>query len=113
MISAGKERLKERAEDWVRRLGELGATATVVPGHSAVGGGSLPGETLPTHLVALDCDSPDAVAATLRAGEPPVITRIEGDRLVLDPRTVLPEQEEPLMRVVANAVGQATAQPSL
>ena len=65
-----------------------------MPGRSAVGGGSLPGETLPTHLVTLAADSPDAVAARLRAGEPPVITRIEDDRLVLDPRTVLPEQEQ-------------------
>jgi L-seryl-tRNA(Ser) seleniumtransferase len=48
-------------------------------------------------------ESPDAVAACLRETEPPVITRIEDDRLVLDPRTVLPEQEETLWRLVASA----------
>ena len=81
-----------------------GVNAQVVPGRSAVGGGSLPGETLPTHLVALVAASPDSVAARLRAGEPPVLTRIEDDRVVLDPRTVLPEQEAVLMPLVAEAV---------
>ena len=76
----------------------------MVPGRSTVGGGSLPGETLPTCLVALEVDSPDAVAAHLRAGEPPVITRIEDDRLVLDPRTVLPEQEEMLWPLVVSSL---------
>jgi L-seryl-tRNA(Ser) seleniumtransferase len=112
MISASEERLRARAENWVRRLEELGVAASVVPGFSAVGGGSLPGETLPTHVVALDCDSPDAVAAALRAGEPPAITRIDDDRLVLDPRTVLPEQEDTLVRLVAAAVGQAVGRSS-
>jgi L-seryl-tRNA(Ser) seleniumtransferase len=69
-----------------------------------VGGGSLPGETLPTWLLALAVDSPAGSAARLRAGEPPVIARIEDDRLLLDPRTVLPEQEEQLWDLVAAAV---------
>jgi L-seryl-tRNA(Ser) seleniumtransferase len=73
-----------------------------------VGGGSLPGETLPTQLVALDAASPDAVATQLRSGESPVIARIEEDRLVLDPRTVLPEQEAALYQAVTNAI-QITA----
>ena len=109
MISLSEEQLKERAEAWVRRLDGLGVRAQLVPGRSTVGGGSLPGETLPTHLVALDATSPDAVAAQMRAGEPPIITRIEGDRLVLDPRTVLPEQEATLVQMVATATRQATA----
>jgi L-seryl-tRNA(Ser) seleniumtransferase len=54
-------------------------------------------------LVALAVDSPDAVSARLRAGEPPVVARIEDGRLVLDPRTVLPEQEEGLWSLVADA----------
>jgi L-seryl-tRNA(Ser) seleniumtransferase len=109
MISQGEAELRERAEAWVGALHGLGIPAAAVPGHSTVGGGSLPGETLPTHLVALDVASPDAVAARLRAGEPPVIPRIEDDRLVLDPRTVLPEQEANLWRLVAEAVGQPAA----
>ena len=104
MISQSEEMLKERASIWVRELWGLGIGAETVPGRSTVGGGSLPGETLSTWLVALAVNSPDAAAARLRAGEPPVIARIEDDRLVLDPRTVLPEQEDGLWSLVAEAV---------
>jgi L-seryl-tRNA(Ser) seleniumtransferase len=103
MISQDEASLQKRARTWKRKFQGLGLAAQVVPGRSAVGGGSLPGETLPTHLVALDVESPDTVAARLRAGDPPVVTRIEDDRLVLDPRTVLPEQESTLWRLVAEA----------
>jgi L-seryl-tRNA(Ser) seleniumtransferase len=103
MICQDEALLARRARAWVRKLKGLGVTAEVMPGRSTVGGGSLPGETLPTHLVALPVASPDAVAARLRAGEPPVITRIEDDRLVLDPRTVLAEQEAGLWQLVAEA----------
>ena len=103
MISQHEAELQKRARAWTRKLKSLGLPAHVVAGRSAVGGGSLPGETLPTHLVALDVDSPDGVAARLRAGQPPVVTRIEDGRLVLDPRTVLPEQETMLWRLVAEA----------
>jgi L-seryl-tRNA(Ser) seleniumtransferase len=108
MISQDEATLQRRARTWVRRLKGLGVQASVVPGRSTVGGGSLPGETLPTQLVALDAASPDAVATQLRSGGSPVIARIEEDRLVLDPRTVLPEQEAALYQAVTNAI-QITA----
>ena len=101
MLSQDEASLQKRARAWARKLKGLGIPTQVVPGRSAVGGGSLPGETLPTHLVALDVESPDRVAARLRAGQPPVVTRIEDGRLVLDPRTVLPDQEPMLLRLVA------------
>lgn len=104
MISHSEPSLKKRARAWARKLKRVGITTQVVPGRSTVGGGSLPGETLPTHLVALEVGSPDTIATRLRGGEPPVITRIEDDRLVLDPRTVLPEQEATLLQAVAKAV---------
>jgi L-seryl-tRNA(Ser) seleniumtransferase len=103
MISQDEDALAQRANAWVRELRGLGVEAESIPGRSTVGGGSLPGETLPTHLVALAADSPDGVAASLRAGEPPVIARIEEGRLVLDPRTVLPEQETDLWSAVARS----------
>jgi L-seryl-tRNA(Ser) seleniumtransferase len=106
MISQTEKSLEKRARAWVRRLKGLGLGAVVMPGRSTVGGGSLPGETLPTHLVTMDVGSPDAVAARLRAGEPSVIARIEDDRLVLDPRTVLPEQDTALQHLVAEACHQ-------
>jgi L-seryl-tRNA(Ser) seleniumtransferase len=104
MISQREESLKERADTWIGELEGLGVSAELMPGQSTVGGGSLPGQTLPTWLVALAVESPHALAARLRAGEPPVIARIENDHLVLDPRTVLPEQETTLWRLVAGAV---------
>ena len=103
MISQDEPSLQERAQQWAYTLAGLGLATEVVRGHSTVGGGSLPGETLPTHLVALTVDSPDTVSAGLRAGDLPVIARIEDGRLVLDPRTVLPEQEAALLRLVAES----------
>jgi L-seryl-tRNA(Ser) seleniumtransferase len=105
MIGQSEDELQARAETWVRELAHRGVAAGVVPGHSTVGGGSLPGETLPTHLVALGLDSPDDAASRLRAEEPPVVARIEDERLVMDPRTVLPEQEATLWDVVARVLG--------
>jgi L-seryl-tRNA(Ser) seleniumtransferase len=103
MIGQSESVLDKRAKTWTRKLKGIGLKAQVVPGLSAVGGGSLPGETLPSRLVALDVASPDTVAARLRAGEPPVISRIEDGRLVFDTRTVLPEQEPILWSLIAAA----------
>ncbi|MEJ2211306.1 MAG: L-seryl-tRNA(Sec) selenium transferase [Anaerolineae bacterium] len=105
MISLDAEQIQGRARRWVGELAERGVPATVRPGQSTIGGGSLPGETLPSHLVALDLEAPDEIAGRLRAGEPPVVARIENERLVLDPRTVLPEQEPALWDLVAAAAG--------
>ncbi|MGD2040589.1 MAG: L-seryl-tRNA(Sec) selenium transferase [Anaerolineae bacterium] len=107
MISQPETTIRRRAESWRRRLAGQGIASQIVAGRSAVGGGSLPGETLPTHLVALTTESPDVIASRLRAGRPPVITRIEDDQLVLDPRTVLPEQDKPLLALVAEAMQQS------
>jgi L-seryl-tRNA(Ser) seleniumtransferase len=104
MIAAPPDELKQRAERWVQVLSQAGAQSTVIEGQSTVGGGSLPGETLTTWLVALEVESPDALAAQLRAGEPPVIGRIENDRLCLDPRTVFEGEEEVLLQTVQVAL---------
>jgi L-seryl-tRNA(Ser) seleniumtransferase len=104
MICQDEATLVRRARKWIRKLKGWGLAAQAISGRSTVGGGSLPGETLPTRLVALAVASPDAVAARLREGEPPLIARIEDDRLVLDPRTVLPEQEATLLQLVAKAI---------
>ncbi len=93
MIAAPLESLRERASAWAAALGQ----GEVLLGESTVGGGSLPGETLPTYLLALQVKRPDQVLALLRHQRPPIIARLEEDRLVLDPRTVLPEQEHDLL----------------
>jgi L-seryl-tRNA(Ser) seleniumtransferase len=81
-------------------LGELltssGWRTALTSGSSAVGGGSAPGLGLPTVLlsIAREGQSADATEAWLRTLDPPVVARIEDDRVVLDLRTVLPEQDE-------------------
>jgi L-seryl-tRNA(Ser) seleniumtransferase len=97
MIAASMTAMQARAAGWQTRLVAHGVAAEVQPGESAVGGGSLPGETLPTTLLAIAHPAPDAVAAALRRQPTPVIGRIQQDRLLFDPRTVLPEQEETLL----------------
>ncbi len=93
MIAASPASLQERAEDWARQLGR----GKVIPGESTVGGGSLPGETMPTFLLALKLPGPDHCLARLRQTRPAIIARLENDQLVFDPRTVLSEQEPALL----------------
>jgi len=108
MISMPLEEIARRAKSWARtlRVRQAGIKAEVVAGRSTVGGGSLPGETLPTWLVAIACDSPDALAARLRRNDPPIIARIEEGRLVLDPRTVQAGEVKLLLDAVTAAVGE-------
>lgn len=102
MITASEDQLKRRAEEWMQQLG----AGEVVPGRSAVGGGSLPEETLPTYLLALDSRHPNALADQLREAVLPIIARVENDRVVIDPRTVLPGQEQPLLSGLEAALGE-------
>jgi L-seryl-tRNA(Ser) seleniumtransferase len=100
MIATPVEELDRRARRWRRALARAGIRAEVVDGRSTVGGGSLPGETLPTRLLALPLPDLQRAAAALRHHDPPVVARIEEDQLVLDPRTVLPEEEKALIRAL-------------
>jgi L-seryl-tRNA(Ser) seleniumtransferase len=104
MISLGLDQIDDRANAWAEQLGATGVHVDVIPGLSTVGGGSLPGETLPTKLVALHVTSPDELAARLRSGKPPVIGRIESGELLLDPRTVLANEEQDLLSAVTQAM---------
>jgi L-seryl-tRNA(Ser) seleniumtransferase len=89
MIASTGEELLARAQKWVERLGQ----GEIIPGFSTVGGGSLPGETLPTYLVSLDLPSPNRFLRRLRSAQPPIIARLEEDQVVFDARTILHEQE--------------------
>jgi L-seryl-tRNA(Ser) seleniumtransferase len=84
-----------------------GVSATTIPGESAVGGGSFPGVVLATTLVALNAGAlgPDGLALRLRLGQPSIVPRVAGNRVLLDPRT-LPVDSFP---VVARAIEQALA----
>lgn len=100
MIAAEREALAARAERWRAALGR----GELREGRSAIGGGALPGQTLPTVLWALPAAHPQELARRLRAGTPPVVTRVEEDALVLDPRTVPPEEDDRLLDVVRSAL---------
>jgi L-seryl-tRNA(Ser) seleniumtransferase len=97
MIGRPVEEIDEVAGQWVSRLAEVGVAAQVLDGRSRVGGGSLPGSSLPTKLVAVLAANAELLAARLRQAEHPVIARIQEDRLLLDPRTVLPWQANALL----------------
>jgi L-seryl-tRNA(Ser) seleniumtransferase len=110
MLAMPLDELDRRAQQWTHKLkaaGVDGQVLSVVDGRSAAGGGSLPGETVATRLVAVSVDSPDALAIRLRAHEPTVIARIENDLLCLDPRTVLPEQESTLLSALLACLEQS------
>jgi L-seryl-tRNA(Ser) seleniumtransferase len=101
MITMPVESIAERADLLAGRLRDRGFTAEVIDGASAIGGGSAPGTELPTRLVAISQPgvSADALEARLRALDPPIIARIQDDRLVVDLRTVAPEEDEVVGRM--------------
>ena len=105
MISTPANDIKERAAKWQSRLE---TPALVEPSRSAIGGGSLPGETLASWVLALDCKGasggPPGVMERLRRWDPPVVARVEEDRVLLDPRTVLPQEENDLLPAVTSAL---------
>ncbi len=101
MISQPLPEVARRARRWQRWLAARGLRSTVVESQTAVGGGSLPGQSLPTWALELPGrPSADEAAARLRLGDLSVVARIEEDRLLFDPRTVLPEQEGVLLNSI-------------
>lgn len=72
---------------------------------STIGGGSLPGATIPSFGLAITSANPDRLLARLRTGTPAVVGRIEGGRVVLDLRTVEPADDANLGRTIAVALG--------
>jgi L-seryl-tRNA(Ser) seleniumtransferase len=108
MISYSQKTLKKRAEDWRIKLGQ----GDVIPSQSTVGGGSLPGESLPTWVLALSIKNPNKFMEKLRKCRPPIIARADKDRIILDPRTVAPEQDDDLLINLKNALGSQTTKPA-
>jgi len=102
MISMTREQAKVRADAWQETIGQ----GEVIESKSTVGGGSLPGESLPTYVLALDVRSPDKFLSKLRVANLPIIARTENDRVLLDPRTVLPEQDETLLSILKSLLSE-------
>lgn len=100
MISRPLAEIDLLAGEWAAQLAKRGLEATVIDGRSRVGGGSLPGTSLATKLLALAVPDADAFCARLRLAPDPVIARIQDGRVLLDPRTVLPGQADTLLRTI-------------
>jgi L-seryl-tRNA(Ser) seleniumtransferase len=112
MLEAGAAEIRARAEAFAAaRVRERPALrVTVRAGASAVGGGAAPGVELPTSLLSLAVPGPDRLAAALREAEPPVVARVVEDQLVLDLRTVFPEQEPALRAALLGALARLESQ---
>jgi L-seryl-tRNA(Ser) seleniumtransferase len=107
MLSAPESEVRRRAEAFRERLArEAGAPVVeVASGFSAVGGGAAPAVEVPTALLRARHAglAPDELARRLRTGDPAVVARVAEDALVIDLRTVAPEEEEALLTCLAAA----------
>ena len=105
MLSASPESLLERARKWQSQLGD---GYKVVETRSAIGGGSLPGETLPTWALAYNASlvegGAEGVLRGLREGRPPVVARVEDEHVLFDPRTVAPGEDAELLRALQELI---------
>jgi L-seryl-tRNA(Ser) seleniumtransferase len=112
MIAASPGSIAGRAASWVSKLQKYGIPARMQHGESTIGGGSLPGETLPTTLLALDAGNVsiplDELAKRLRLRSLPLIVRILRDALLIDPRTVLEEQDDEVVRALVEELSKDT-----
>jgi L-seryl-tRNA(Ser) seleniumtransferase len=97
MIAKPLAEVQSTAEGWAHMLREQGISARLIDGESLVGGGSLPGTSLPTKLVAIEHSQLDQFSKRLRSGDTPVVGRVQDGQFLIDPRTVLPGQGEALM----------------
>jgi L-seryl-tRNA(Ser) seleniumtransferase len=106
MATMPVEAIAVRAETLAATLRRQGLHAEVIDGVSTIGGGSAAGSALPTRLVALSVEglSADALESRLRVLDPPVIARIQDDRVVIDLRTIDPSEDEALGRTLAGVV---------
>jgi len=103
MIALTEQEIEARASRVAAQVGRGALRVTLMPGSSTIGGGSAPGSALPTRLIALSHPAIPAteLEAQLRASDPPVIARIENDRVLLDLRTVAPDQDTIVVKALA------------
>jgi L-seryl-tRNA(Ser) seleniumtransferase len=100
MIAAPLQSLFDRAGALRDRLDEAGVTVGVRTTSATVGGGSLPGEALPSVALSLTGVPVDEFARRLRLGRPPVFSRVENETVLIDLRTILPEDDQALLQTL-------------
>jgi L-seryl-tRNA(Ser) seleniumtransferase len=106
MMRLSKDEIGRRAEALAARVDSPQLKVEIVDGESILGGGAAPSSVLPTRLLALSCEglSANELAARLRASEPPIIARVEEGRVLLDLRTVFPEQDNAVIATLNRTV---------
>jgi L-seryl-tRNA(Ser) seleniumtransferase len=102
MLSASLDELRARAERIVASCTPVGLSLEIVDGRSTIGGGALPEETLPSRLIRILKQGTGAadLAAMLRRGDPPIVSRVENDAVVLDLRTIAPGEDDDVARAL-------------
>jgi L-seryl-tRNA(Ser) seleniumtransferase len=107
MMRSSKEEIGKRAGSVAAKLKSPRLKVELVDGESVIGGGAAPSSVLPTRLLAVTCSdlSADELCVRLRGGQLPVIARVEQGRVLLDLRTVFPEEDVPLVNALLRAIG--------
>jgi L-seryl-tRNA(Ser) seleniumtransferase len=108
MMRLSKEEIGKRAQVVAKRIQSPALSAELIDGESVIGGGAAPSATLPTRLLAITCEglSADELSARLRASDPPIIARVEEGRVLLDLRTVFPEQDEAVVKTLKQVAAE-------
>jgi len=111
MLALTVDDLEPRAQAMARALAGIAAQVEVIDGHSQVGSGSVPAEELPTRLPAVrpETISAEDLARRLREHEPAVVTRIQHDAVLLDPRTIQPSEDEAVCGALSDVLPEASA----
>jgi L-seryl-tRNA(Ser) seleniumtransferase len=104
MLRLSPEALEARIVGWQRALGALAVRTRLVTTSAAAGGGTLAEEPLPSRALLLETDSAEALTRALRTGDPAVLPRIESGAVLLDARTVLSDEDEPLIAALRAAL---------
>ena len=103
MMRLTKEEIGQRAEALVKQIASTKLKVEIIDGESILGGGAAPSSVLQTRVLALACEglSADELAKRLRASDPPIIIRVEDGQVLLDLRTVFPEQDASVIAALA------------
>jgi L-seryl-tRNA(Ser) seleniumtransferase len=100
MLRQSADQIRQRAQAFVARVPDL--RAEIIAGQSVIGGGATPQQSIPTWVIAVDCAGVVEAERCLRAGDPPIVARIEDDRLIFDLRTVFSAEEDALAAALNN-----------
>jgi L-seryl-tRNA(Ser) seleniumtransferase len=108
MMRLSKEEIGRRAEAVAKRLRSPKLSVEVLDGDSVIGGGAAPSALLRTRLLAIACEaiSADELSTRLRASDPPIVARVEEGRVLLDLRTVFPDQDEAVAKAIKQVADQ-------